>query len=52
MAEGKEKKGCLENGVRYPDGSEDCMDIYYYKCVHGEWTGPSIGASMDPSEVI
>jgi len=53
MAGEKEKRDCLENGVKYPDGSEDCMDVYCFKCVDGEWeTHPSIGVSIDPSEVI
>lgn len=53
MAEQKEKNGCLENGIIYPHGSEDCIDIYCSKCVDGEWeTHPSIGESIDPSEVM
>ncbi len=53
MAEQEEKTGCLENGVIYPHGSEDCLDVYCFKCIDGEWeTRPSIGVSIDPSEVL
>jgi hypothetical protein len=53
MAEQKEKNGCLEDGVTYPNGSESCIDIYCFKCVDGEWEErPSIGASVDLSEVL
>lgn len=53
MAEQKEKNGCLENGIIYPDGTEDCLDIYCSKCVDGEWeTHPSIGVTIDPSEIM
>ncbi|MGO9311377.1 MAG: hypothetical protein ACLQBD_18010 [Syntrophobacteraceae bacterium] len=53
MEEQKGKKGCLEDGIIYPDGTEDCIDIYCSKCVDGEWeTNPSIGTLIDPSEVL
>jgi hypothetical protein len=53
MEEQKEKKGCLEDGIIHPDGTEDCIDIYCSKCVDGEWeTNPSIGTLIDPSEVL
>ncbi len=53
MAEQKQKSGCLEDGVIYPNGSESCMDIYCFKCVDGKWeTRASIGASMDLSEIL
>jgi hypothetical protein len=53
MAEQEEKSGCLENGIIYPHGSEDCLDVYCFKCIDGEWeTHPSIGVSIDPSEVL
>jgi|GEM_PF-905576 hypothetical protein len=52
MAEQKEKKGCFEDGVIYPYGSEDCIDIYCSKCVDGEWETNPIGVSTDPSEVM
>jgi hypothetical protein len=48
-----EKSGCLEDGRSYPDGSEECMDVYCFKCVAGKWeTHPWIGAYVDSSEVI
>ena len=53
MAEQKQKSGCLEDGIIYPDGSESCMDVYCFKCVDGEWESrPSIGASVDLSEIL
>lgn len=53
MADNKEKSGCLDNEIMYPHGSENCKDVYCFKCVDGQWeTHPWIGAVMDLSEVV
>jgi len=51
--EDKEEMSCLEDGILYPNGSEECLDIYCFRCVDGKWeTHPSIGASVDLSEIV
>jgi len=37
MAEEKGKKGCEDNGITYPHGSEFCKDVYCIQCVDGIW---------------
>jgi hypothetical protein len=52
MVEPKKDIGCIEETVTYPEGHEYCVDVYCFKCIGGEWEmNPSIGSSMDPSEI-